>query len=47
LQPEARYKHCTVLKEDKLIVFGGIQDQTRFGVVRELNLTTKKWSVLF
>ena len=24
LHPEPRYKHCTVLTEDRLIVFGGI-----------------------
>ena len=47
LQPEPRYKHCTVLVEDKLIVFGGLQNNTRLGVVREFDITNKKWSILF
>ena len=33
--------------DDRVIILGGYQNGTRLGVVREFNLSTKKWSVLF
>ena len=40
LEPEARYKHCSVFLENekKLIILGGINSNTRLGNIYEFNL---------
>eukprot|EP00033_Pygsuia_biforma_P001655 GCRY01001857.1.p1 GENE.GCRY01001857.1~~GCRY01001857.1.p1 ORF type:complete len:337 (-),score=36.54 GCRY01001857.1:24-1034(-) len=42
-KPEPREAHCSVLYENKVVVFGGGQGPAQLGDVAVLNLETKKW----
>ena len=44
-EPEARYKHSTVLipDEKRLLIFGGISLSARIGNVHEFNFEKKTW----
>jgi hypothetical protein len=44
--PEARYKHCTITIDKKLLIVGGINQNARLGNIYEFNTETRLWSMI-
>jgi hypothetical protein len=46
MEPEARYKHCSILIEEgkRLLILGGINSNTRLGNIYEFSLAKNSWS---
>ena len=44
--PEARYKHCALTIDKKLLIVGGINQNARLGNIYEFNTESRSWSML-